>query len=296
VGKIAVLLSTYNGSKYIKSLLNSLFLQTYGDFTIIARDDGSNDNTSEILKTYSDKIDLLNDNKNYGIKKSFEILLNYALKEGFEYFMFCDQDDVWKEDKVEISYNAVKNKNIPFLVHTDLEIVDENLKTIDASFWHYQYINPAKNQLNRLLMQNTVTGCSMTINKHLAKKILQIPDGAVMHDWWIALAASVFGEIKYLNYSTVLYRQHKNNNIGANNLNIKYVLDNLFYTPLQKLFIQAKSFYKIYFDELSLNQKILLEEFIDLPNKSFIEKRKTILKYRFLKHGFIRNLGLMVKI
>jgi len=298
VGKIAILLSTYNGEKYLKALLESLFLQTYKDFVIIVRDDGSSDNTLNILKNYlsTGKIYLLEDNNNYGIKKSFEILLKTALKENIDYFMFCDQDDVWKMNKVEISFQKIKYKKTPFLLHTDLEVVDKNLRVIDDSFWHYQSINPMKNKLNNMLMQNTVTGCSMIINRPLAEKIVTIPNESIMHDWWISLVASAFGKIEYVNYSSILYRQHSQNNVGATKFDIHFIFKKLFSNSLNNLFRQAAVFYNTYFYDFSLNQKILLEEFIDLPNKNFLEKRKTLLKYDFFKHGIIRNIGLMIKI
>ena len=99
--RIIILLSTYNGVKYLKNQIDSLMSQSYDDFRIIARDDGSSDESSQILKSY-DMIEIVDSQQNLGAKGSFAELLEYAVKhtEG-EFFMFCDQDDVWKNDKIE---------------------------------------------------------------------------------------------------------------------------------------------------------------------------------------------------
>ena len=100
MNKIFILLSTYNGARYLKAQLDSLFAQTYCSIEIIARDDDSNDETISILKSYNIKI--LDTKENLGAKESFAELLNYAVVNSTsDYFMFCDQDDVWEKDKIE---------------------------------------------------------------------------------------------------------------------------------------------------------------------------------------------------
>ena len=147
MNKIYILLSTYNGEKYLKEQLDSLFSQSYKDFKLIVRDDGSNDKTLDILKKYD--IELLPSFGNLGVKKSFEKLLKYASENNeAKYFMFCDQDDVWKSDKIEKTLKKMQElenlygNNMPLLIHTDLEVVNENLKTINHSMWQYEKINP----------------------------------------------------------------------------------------------------------------------------------------------------------
>ena len=101
MNKIIILLSTYNGAKYLKNQIDSLASQTYDDFRIIARDDGSSDESLAILKLY-DKIEIVDSRQNLGAKGSFAELLEYAVEHtDGEFFMFCDQDDVWKNDKIE---------------------------------------------------------------------------------------------------------------------------------------------------------------------------------------------------
>ena len=298
---IAVLLSTYNGEEFIKEQLDSLFFQSVKEFVLVVRDDGSSDNTLKILKDYAKKYEnliLLPTNENLGIKKSFEILLNYALNmKNIEFFMFCDQDDVWMKNKIEKSVQLISDIKGPALGHTDLYVTDENLNVLHNSFWKYQHINPSLNQLNRILLQNTVTGCSMIINRPLAEMFKVIPDEAIMHDWWFALHASAFGEIKYLNEPTIYYRQHCKNDTGAKKYGMQYVLKKIRKQEsgiLDKNILQAKKFYILHREKLNFSQKSMLESFIALPGMNFFQKRLTLFKYRFFKYGFIRNLGLFL--
>ena len=229
--RVSILLSAYNGSKYIKEQLDSIFNQTYKNIEIIVRDDGSSDNTIEILKSYN--IKPIDTKINLGAMGSFEDLLKYALQNSnSDYFMFCDQDDVWDTKKVEKTLAKMEEMekefgNIPLLVHTDLEVVDEKLNTINSSFMNFQKINPGINKFHNLLIQNTITGCTVMINRKLAQKSLPIPNGVIMHDWWIGLVASQFGKIGYVDESTIKYRQHTSNTIGAKGFDTTFVLKSI---------------------------------------------------------------------
>ena len=141
--KVCVLLSTYNGEKFLEKQLNSLFSQTYKNFDLLIRDDGSNDNTINILEKY--KINYLK-GKNIGVIKSFFKLLEIALNKGYEYFLFCDQDDIWELDKIEkqLFFISSKNQKLPILVHSDMQIIDEKDKIISESFFKFSKLNPKK--------------------------------------------------------------------------------------------------------------------------------------------------------
>ncbi len=310
MNKVAILLSTYNGEKYLKHQLDSLYNQTYRNFTILARDDGSIDNSLDILKAYA--IEVIPQGKNLGPLGSFSALLEYAINKNTDsqYFMFCDQDDVWKEEKIEktlIKMRELESKfgDIPLLVHTDLEVVDEDLETLDKSFWHFEQINPGMNGFNRLLMQNTITGCTVMINRKLVELAMPIPDGAIMHDWWLGLVASQFGKIGFVDEPLIKYRQHSANSIGAKGFNYLSVLVRfykIFYKNelyLKHVMInieQAKAFLEIYRKNLDDDTIKMLEDFSNLKSKSFWQKRKILLKHKLLKQGFIRNVGLLLKI
>ena len=309
---IAILLSTYNGAKFLKQQLDSLFAQSYTSFKLFVRDDGSQDNTLDILQSYDVK--QLPLNTNIGIINSFVTLLNYTIKKSeFDYFMFCDQDDVWCADKVEKTLNKMLHMeatygNIPTLVHTDLEVVDESLKTIASSMWRYNYILPNKNAFSRLLIQNTITGNTVMINRALAEKCLTIPNGAIMHDWWLGLVASQFGKIGFIEKPTIKYRQHQNNNIGIKKFkfNFYFSLKSLRYyllrsprSYLQSLkpnIDQARCFLQTYRSELDDDCTKLLQDFILLPKKNFFMRKIIIIKHKLFKNSVINNIYLLLKI
>lgn len=311
--KIAVLLSTFNGEKYLEQQLNSLFEQSYKSFEIIARDDRSSDGTLSILKSYN--IRIIESNKNLGAKESFIELLKYAFENtDAEYFMFCDQDDVWKKDKIEktlIKMQEIEKESEfkPILVHTNLEVVDNELKRISNSLWEYEQILPQYNTFNRLVMQNTITGCTVMINRELALKSLFIPTSAIMHDWWIGLIVSKFGVVSYLNESTILYRQHSNNTIGAKNrkqINIvKFFLSSCFnfikkdkeyIKHLEINIVQARAFLELFKKDLDQNTINMIENFINIKKSNFFIKRVIIFKYKFFKQNIIDNISLLIKI
>ena len=301
---VIVICSTFNGQKYLKEQIDSLFHQSYKDFKLLFRDDGSVDGTKEILSSCN--IELLFSSENLGVKKSFETLLKYASENSdAKYFVFCDQDDVWNHDKIERTLEKMHElenlygDNIPLLVHSDLEVVNEKLETLSSSMWKSEHINPRANTLNKLLMQNTITGCTMMINRTLAMKSLSISSKAIMHDWWIGLIATTFGKIGFVEESTIKYRQHGKNDTGAKNYDYKFIINKLKKFSdinIDKNITQSEEFLKEYKDQLDEKSKIMLEDFSTIKEKPYLQRISIILKYRLLKYGFIKNIGLLLKI
>ena len=122
--KVDVLLATYNGEKYLKEQIDSILEQTYSDFRLLISDDGSTDDTRKILEEYKNKdsrIQVFFQESNLGVVKNFEFLLK---KVESKYYMFSDQDDIWKSEKIEKSLNKIQSDNCD-LVYSDLEVVDE---------------------------------------------------------------------------------------------------------------------------------------------------------------------------
>src|SRR4030043_545994 len=190
---IDILLTTYNGEKYLSQQIDSIIAQPCKDWQLLVRDDLSTDNTVNIIKNhtrrYPDKIRLIEDNKHLGLVRNFEALLKSAQS---EYIMFCDQDDVWLPNKVELTLNAMKEAeqtwpNTPLLVHTDLKVVDETLTPITESFWRLHGISPESDcRLKKIIYRNIVTGCTAMINKKAKEISMPFPPEANIHDWWIA--------------------------------------------------------------------------------------------------------------
>jgi glycosyltransferase involved in cell wall biosynthesis len=302
--EITLLLATYNGENYLNDFLNSLTIQTYSNWKLTIIDDCSTDKTLEIIDKWGKNIDKeinikVNRNRN-GPCKNFLALLSTC---ELDYIMFCDQDDVWLPEKIEKTLNKmlelenIYGKNTPILVHTDLIVVDEVLNSISPSFWKYQKLDPNRKSLNYLLIQNNVTGCTIMINKALKKLINPLPEKAIMHDWWCALVASAFGIIDYIKEPLILYRQHKKQNIGARKYSLHYFFNKFFKDPKKafdsvlKTIHQAEDFYNIYKDNLPVCYQKIVKEYINLPYQNRFKRLLNIFKYKFFKHGLLRNIG-----
>lgn len=305
---IDILMATYNGETYISNQIESILNQNYSNWKLYIRDDGSKDRTNEILNEYEqkypEKIKIVRDSKKgLGAKLNFCELLNYSTS---DYCMFSDQDDIWFENKIEITLKKMKeaeNKygdKAPILVHTDLKVVDKNLNLINDSFWKYQNLKPNYKELNYLIVQNNITGCTMMMNRKLAKISKNIPENSIMHDWWIGLVASGLGHIEYINEQTILYRQHGNNEVGAHNYNSKeYIINKLLSknkikSSINEAILQAEIFLKNYNDILTKNNKELLYLFTNINKKNILKRKLLIIKNKIYKQGIKRIIGYLI--
>lgn len=310
---IDILIATYNNSDFILVQLESLLRQTYTRFRIIIRDDCSTDITQELIEKFSQLhpgiITFLKGDKNLGPKGNFAELMNHSQA---EYILFCDADDYWLPTKVEDSLRVMienekrHGKQTPLLIHTDLKVVDSSLSVIHPSFWNYSKIKPeSAHSLHRLLVQNSITGCTMMINKPLLELVKSIPNEAIMHDWWIGLVACALGKIDFINHATVLYRQHSKNCVGAKHAGgLGYYRNHLkkifrkegragFRNRLQKTFQQAEQFYCRYKDHLTEEQQDLVQSYASLGKiKSALKKRSIFLSRRFFKQSLAKNVGM----
>lgn len=279
--RIAILLPTWNGEKFLAEQLDSLLAQTYQNFVVVIRDDGSSDGTPTLIAQYAAAHPhhihvLVSDGKNLGASGSFSWLMNYALQHkqtlGLEraWLMFCDQDDVWMPQKIAISMQRMlalqqKHPGTPALVHSDLRVVDEQRHLLAPSFVAYQGLEPLRNNFGRMIVSNTVTGCTALLNEELITLASPVPPEAVMHDWWLALVVSAFGHIDYIDEALVEYRQHGRNTIGAREYQkeergsfLRRLLQVRHKGLLTGLGIQAQVFAAIYEPKLTYQQKWLL--------------------------------------
>lgn len=225
---VDILLSTYNGEKYLAEQIDSILNQTYKDWNLLVRDDGSSDDTSAIINNYvsefPNKIKWINKENvcNVGVVRSFETLMKESTS---PYFMFCDQDDVWLPNKIEQTLMLLQQqeqrfgKERPLLVHTDLKVVDKDLNEIHPSFFKMSGFNPTKTHSNIhfSLMYTCVTGCTVMGNEYARKVSLPIEDWADMHDSWVTRKVLLnSGKVMTIPTTTMLYRQHGNNVLGSN--------------------------------------------------------------------------------
>lgn len=308
---VAICMATYNGEKYICEQIESILNQSYKEWVLFIRDDGSTDKTIKIIKKYIDdnpeKIFLIEDKRLCGgnSKKNFAAILNWInSKYEFNYFMFSDQDDVWLEDKIKVCIERMKieevQKSEPILIHTDLKVVDENLNVLGESFFAYRALNPEKKKLNELLVQNNITGCTMFWNKKLNDLINIENDDVAMHDWWFSLTAAALGRIICIGKPTILYRQHGNNVVGATRVNtISFIIKRLLgkshvKETLNLSIIQAREFLKYYKEKLSDEQVNIIEEFGNIMKFNKIKRIHIVLKRKYLKQGFVQIIGELI--
>ena len=220
--KISIALCTYNGERYLGDLLNSIRSQTAEPLELVVCDDCSTDSTLQLLndfkRTAPFNVNILVNTKRLGVIHNFERALSACIG---EYIALCDQDDVWKPNKLEKLVTLVRQMEVetghgPYFVHTDVDLVDSELNKMGVSFLEHQGLKPAdRNHYKTLVVQNYIPGCSALFSRDLLEHALPIPEAAVMHDWWLALIASIAGMIRYDPSRTVLYRQHEDNQLGS---------------------------------------------------------------------------------
>ncbi len=228
---VAIVMATYNGERFLKDQIESILHQTYSNWVLYIGDDGSTDSTKAIIDQYTGKyvnIKETNCNElNIGAKRRFITLLESVKA---DYYMFSDQDDVWLDNKIELSLKKIKEEEavcpkIPIVVHTDLIVVDERLNHIHESFWKRSKINPdILTSFNYLGVCNCATGCTMLFNNYAKEISLPMPDVAPMHDWWVTINSAKKGKLVSIATPTILYRQHFSNVVGARDISSMYFI------------------------------------------------------------------------
>ncbi|MBP3234736.1 MAG: glycosyltransferase family 2 protein [Eubacterium sp.] len=312
MARVHIMMATYNGEKFIKEQIDSIINQTYQDWMLYISDDCSTDDTVNIIddycRQYPDKIVLLNrDKKLGGAKQNFLYLFDICPKA--ELYMFTDQDDVWlpeKAEKLVKKYDEVHTENC--LVYCDLKVVDSDLNTKSESFItdiHYS------NKKEFILMNNYVPGCVMLIDDYLREAIGILPRQCFMHDWWIVMYSTFFGNIFKVDESLHLYRQHSNNTIGA----IKkpsFVKDtfnaivHLFDSPvkryhktmekslkrLRKRKKQNGEFFKCFGDRMKAEDRLYYDKYLEMCSSSNRFKRVVAFHKFFKTNNITDNINL----
>lgn len=214
--KVAILMSTYNGEAFLGQQIDSIISQSFKDWKLYIRDDGSTDATIKIIKEYcikDNRINFIHDNfKRLGPKRSFFALLKQV---DADYYFFSDQDDVWKKEKISILLdNFSHTKNCPQVIYSGLQCTDQNLNPIEMSANY----TVGRIKGNNRFICNDASGCTMAFNHKTKEYFLKgdfcNPD-IIMHDWWIVLIAEAFGKVIFVDKQLIYYRQHQNNTVGA---------------------------------------------------------------------------------
>ncbi len=304
---ITIVMTTYNGEKYVSEQIDSILASGFQDFELYAYDDGSKDTTMQILQEYEhrfpDKVHAIQNEVNLGVTMNF---LNALSRTTTDYVMFSDQDDVWMKHKLAVTLKRMRHmeaqlgRNTPVAVFTDAEVVDRELITINPSFFASGHLNPGRTDLSHMLMENKLIGCTVMVNAAL-RKILQgsaLPRQARYHDWWIGLIAASFGKIGYVKERTLYYRQHGENVVGDTGftayLKNRITKLHLQKEALQELYRQAEEFLTLYGDQLSAENREIISQFVQLQQTNFLHRRLALLHYGYLKSGVVRNIGIFI--
>jgi glycosyltransferase involved in cell wall biosynthesis len=266
---VEILMSTYNGEKYLVEQLDSILAQTHGNFILSIRDDGSNDRTTEILLNYAatDRRIMPVFQDNVGIVGSFYWLLKNSDPE-CKFFAFADQDDVWLPNKVERALNVLSGyeQAQPLLYCSRVEYV-----AADLSHLAYSQVIITEPGLRNALVQNVFTGCTVVMNKAARELLLkhEWPPQVLMHDWWSYMVISAFGKVVCDDFVSIKYRQHGGNVIGGT---VSFLSDfrnraTSFFSRHKKgvfgCYDQAHAFWTNYQDELKGESREIVRLFIE---------------------------------
>lgn len=277
---VNILISTYNGESYIVEQLNSIEEQTYKDYHVYIRDDGSVDRTVQVIQDYVEQKSLWDKytiaaQENIGFCRSFGELL--AISSDGDYWAFCDQDDYWYPDKLE---NAVKwmekeNQNIPLLYHSRIDIGNEDLSekyAYPVSEFHYSF--------DTAFTSNIFFGFATVINRELYERLVKVDFEKIKyHDWFAAIIVTAFGKYQISESPEAVHRQHRSNTSPLYFLKkipdgLKLLKGDDFYTR------NAREFYRLFANELDDEKKefckMFLNEKYDIRtafHKAFYPKR-----------------------
>lgn len=291
--KIEILLSTYNGDLYINELLESIYKQDIdAKLRLLIRDDGSKDNTIEIIYQWSKKIDIkLIRGKNLGPKQSFFELIREADMD-YDFYAFCDQDDVWKKNKLSDAVKKIGNiQNV--LYFSNAELVDKKLKYLGKN----RFDMVPNTSIQGLFVENPALGCTMIIDKLLISKLKRINSNYFfMHDVAAIILAASIGNIIYDENSEILYRQHENSVTQGHKFwkNIFNKINFWFFQKNISIALQAENLIELFKDEMNkdvLEELRKVEQYKKGVNRIFLVKDK---RYRVCSVSSNRSFILRV--
>ena len=277
--KVTVLMSTYNGEKYLREQMDSILGQSF-PVKILVRGDGSTDQTVKILEEYKStytNFDFIL-GKNLGVQQSFFELLMEAPESDF--YAFADQDDVWDKVKIQRAIEKICDKRGPCLYCSNTIIVDENLNVIKKE----------KRQVSvsfgNALVQNVCAGCTAVINKELREIINRVrPKKVIMHDWWMYLVAETFGQTLYDEDAYIKYRQH-----GGNVWGLKLKKSEILRYRLRQVFLKRGDVYR-QLEELNNGYLEISEEKRLLINLILASENSMLKRLELVRNKEIYRVG-----
>lgn len=294
--KLQILMSSYNGKKYLKEQIDAIMMQDceekgLAEFTLLVRDDGSLDGTQSILKEYSskypEKIKWYQGSNKGAIQSFFDLMAN---ADDADYYALADQDDYWFPQKISAGIKMLKKmgtNNVPLLYCCRPTLTDKNLKLLPVNV-----DNPKmRPSFGNALIENIVTGCTTVFNNKLRQMAVnKLPKFTTMHDRWLYLIATCFGKIYYDEKSYILYRQHEGNAVGKNTeklAELKYRIKK-FTKDSSSSSRQAVEFMRIFHSEFKKNNRYKKIKNNEKLLKLFIHGKKNInIRIKLIKTGRI---------
>ena len=291
--KIVVLLSTYNGEQYVEEQIDSILNQkTSHQVDLLIRDDGSQDQTLQILKKYEAEYPLrvkVYFENNIGYIRSFFELIRKA--EGYDYYALSDQDDIWLEDKLDIAVNMCEEcrceepllyGSSSFLANGKLEIVGETQKQLKEM------------NLYNIIIQNFLPGHTQVFNDKMCKILKQDIDYSkiYVHDFWITYMAALYGRVIFDNNSHTLYRQHGENSIGFGKNSIEWLIERLKRirkNDNRKIAIQINYFYEKYHSQLPTAEREEISNFIT-EQRHFLRRLRYVFTTKMYRQKTVETL------
>jgi glycosyltransferase involved in cell wall biosynthesis len=314
---VEIALGVYNGENYLADFLDSLETQDFEDWRLLIRDDRSSDGTQSIIDNWISRFpgrcNLASDSgsQNLGLAGNFSRLLSETT---LPYVMLADHDDIWFQYKVSATLEKMKvaeatfGTETPLLVHTDLEVVDQNLDRIAASAWEYYDMNPAKTAGNfgMQIIQPTAFSPTFMLNRALIDLVLDIPSQLKQQDAWISMIASAFGKVLALEQQTLFYRRHsKNDSLG----DLRGIRQEIFralkslprmhdhlHMLLAKEFPRNVAFLNRFRHELKAEQIRAIETFLALRHLPWPGRKLALARNGLWYSSAARSLGMLLLI
>ena len=289
---ILVLLSTYNGEAYIKEQLDSLFSQKDVEVSVLVRDDGSSDGTHQILDSFKDRFSLeWYKGEHFGVQKSYMELMEMAASKDFDYFAFCDQDDVWDEDKLSVGLRRVRRceerwgLDVPILYYSGQHLVDKNLNLIEEHILKRHRTNYAR------FLVNDAAGCTEVFNRRLLDIAVQYEPGYMLtvDTWILKICLAVGGKMIVDPEAHLSYRQHGNNTVGVKRDIISKIRKSKNYISVQHVSRQMAELRTGYSD-------MIVDEYMEIINDVSMYKKSFRKKLSLLgiRKFYLDDLGLQI--
>jgi glycosyltransferase involved in cell wall biosynthesis len=307
---VDIICSVLNGGAFLAPMIASIQAQTHRAWRLWVRDDGSTDGTLATLDAFAaadSRITVLHrGGPALGCASAFGWLMERLPTES-AYVMVADADDVWLSEKIAITLAAMQRAEAesrgPVLVHTDLRVVDAELRELSASFWAMAGIDPSSVAPRDIVQRNIATAPTVMVNRALRLRIGSTPSGLVSQDWWYACVAAVTGRIVAVPQATVQYRQHGGNLVGAPRADRagfgtvwadlrRLVRDRArFRRGLAVMSRQATVLLERFGDEIRREDREVLEALATLPSRSTWQRKRSVARlYRGRTRSWLRAL------